>query len=101
MVHGRNAKATCWKPTRAAFLASPVPSPPDLFHRDGADHLGMDGAEVLVGARLVEGVLEGVVLVERRRTEAAIDADDGVRLAVIVLPGHGAADRDGDRHRRE
>ena len=60
----------------------------------------MDGADVLVGAGLGE-LSENVSSRRAPGTEHARQADDRVRLAVVIVPGHGRAGGHGHRHRIE
>jgi hypothetical protein len=54
----------------------------------------VQGAEVLVGAGLVEPEAEAIAGVERLRLEVAGRTDDEMRLLIVIDPGHLRSDRD-------
>jgi len=69
----------------------------DLFYRDGRDHSGMNGADILERARLGELEGEGFSGIECGGAEEPIGTDDSVRFAVAVVPGHRRAGSHCDR----
>src|SRR6266700_7374980 len=63
-------------------------------------HVGMDRADVRVGARLAERVRVGVAVLQRPGGRGAGDGHR-VRVLVLVRPGHGRTTPDGDDRRAE
>src|ERR1700760_991779 len=75
--------------------------PSARFHDDLAGHVRMQATEVAVLAGLGEGEGELLVGVEHLRAEGLIVRHDVVGDVVLVHPGDGGPDGDGDRRRAE
>ena len=73
----------------------------ELFDSNRSHHLRVNRTDVFVGARLDELEAEAVVLIECTRAKLVVDAPDGVRLGIEVLPADSGPDRDCQGQRRE
>src|ERR1700693_2712212 len=69
----------------------------DSLNDDRSDHARMDRACEAICTRLVEFVREAFVCIHSAGLEHSRVADHGVRLVVLVGPGHGRACLDGQR----
>jgi len=79
----------------------PPRGPASSSDDDVGAHVGVDGAEVVIGAGLAERVREPTTAFERRRSKDAVGRRDRVRLLVAVEPRDRRAGGDADGLRPE